>query len=58
MNVSKDVYTIMKAMIEKELSNCQYKIRDNKYKINQLSKEQRLLKSQIGELYKMAKQFK
>jgi hypothetical protein len=58
MNVKKEVFEKCKGMIEKELSENQFKIMINRRQINDLSKQQRILKSQRGTLYEMLKDFK
>jgi len=55
MNIKKEVYEKCKLMIERELSDAQHKISQNKREINRLAKEQRVLKSTIGKLYKILK---
>lgn len=58
MQVKKEVFEKCKKMIETELSHAQTKLRMNKGQINSLAKEQRILKAQIGALYKMLRDFK
>ena len=58
MNVKKEVFEKCKGMIEKELSDNQYKLLINRRQINDLAKQQRILKSQRGALYEMLKDFK
>jgi hypothetical protein len=58
MNVKKEVFERCKAMMERELSDNQYKMIVNRRKINDLAKEQRILKAQRGQLYLLLKDFK
>lgn len=60
MNVKfkKEVVDKCKQMIARELSSAQVKIKANKRQINTLAHEQRVLKSQIGELFKTLRLFK
>lgn len=58
MNVKKEVFEKCKSMIERELSDNQYKLIINRRQINDLSKQQRILKSQQGVLHDMLKNFK
>ena len=53
MNIKKEAYNKCKLIVEKELSSVQDKLRTNKRTINRISDEQRILKKEIGELYKM-----
>jgi hypothetical protein len=57
MNVKKEVFDKCKSMIQSELDSVHRKLRSNRYEINRLSKEQRILKSQIGVLYQTLKTF-
>jgi hypothetical protein len=57
MNVKKEVYDKCLAMVERELRDSQHKLIMNKYNINKLAKDQRILKAEIGELHKMKKLF-
>lgn len=58
MNVKKEVFEKCKKMIERELSEGQYKLIINRRQINELTKQQRILKSQQGVLHEMLKGFK
>jgi hypothetical protein len=58
MNVKKEVLDKCKSMVQKELNEVQYKIRCNKYKINELSKEQRVLKAELGRLFEIRNSLK
>jgi len=58
MNVKKEVYEKMKAIIDNEIRVAYGKLNRNKGAINNLAKEQRLLKSTIGELQKTKHLFK
>lgn len=58
MNVKKEVFEKCKGMIERELSGNQYKLIINRRQINDLAKQQRILKSQRGVLYEILKDFK
>ena len=58
MNVKKEVYERCLSMIEKELVAAKYKLLQNKRAINNLAKEQRILKAEVGRLYELCKLFK
>ena len=58
MNVKKEVYERCLSMIEKELAAAKYKLIQNKRTINNLAKEQRILKAEVGRLYELCKLFK
>jgi len=58
MNVKKEVYDKCKSMVEKEISSARFNLMQNRRKINELAKEQRILKSEIGQLYQTLKSFK
>ena len=58
MNVKKEVFDKCKQMIERELSDAQSKIKANRQQINNLAKQQRILKSQIGKLFEMRNSMK
>ena len=58
MNVKKEVYERCFSMIEKELASAKYKLLQNKRAINNLAKEQRILKAEVGRLYELCKLFK
>lgn len=53
MNVKKEVHERCKYILEKELQTLNYKKIRNKIDINRLSGEQRIIKSQIGELIRL-----
>lgn len=53
MNIKKEVYDRCKNILERELIDLNYKKRINKRKIIALSSEQRIIKSQIGELLRL-----
>lgn len=53
MNIKKEVFEKCKKMIERELSDNHYKLMVNRRQINDLSKTQRVLKSQQGVLHEM-----
>jgi hypothetical protein len=53
MNVKKEVIEKCKSILSKELRVAQEKLRVNRYEINKLAREQRILKSQVGVLYGM-----
>jgi Fe-S cluster biosynthesis and repair protein YggX len=57
MNVKKEVFEKCKKMIEREFSDNQCKLIINRRQINELNKQQRILKSQQGVLYLMVKDF-
>jgi hypothetical protein len=58
MTVKKEVYEKCKKMIERELSEAQSKIKRNKAEVNKISKEQRVLKVQVGELFALLRSFR
>jgi len=58
MNVKKEVFEKCKSMIEKELSENHYKLMVNRRQINDLAKQQRILKSSQGVLHEMLRDFK
>ena len=53
MQVTKEAFERIRQALNKELSTAQGKLKQNKGTIRELSKQQRTLKSEIGELYKM-----
>ena len=53
MNVKKEVIEKCKSILSKELRVAQEKLRVNRYEINKLAREQRILKAQVGVLYGM-----
>jgi hypothetical protein len=57
MNVKKEVYDRCFAMIDREFSDIQHKIFMNKRAINDLSKQQRVLKSEMGKLHELKRLF-
>ena len=58
MNVKKEVFDKCKKMIEREMSEVQGKLKVNRRQINELAKQQRVLKAQIGKLFEMLRTFK
>jgi hypothetical protein len=58
MNVKKDVYEKMKGILNNEIRVAYGKLNRNRDAINNLAKEQRVLKSTIGELQKTKHLFK
>jgi hypothetical protein len=58
MNVKKEVFEKCKAVIERELHDNQYKLMVNRRQINDLAKQQRILKSSQGTLHEMLRDFK
>jgi len=58
MNVKKEVFEKCKKMIEKELIENSYQLIINRRQINDLTKKQRILKSQQGVLYEMLRDFR
>ncbi|HEY4755772.1 MAG TPA: hypothetical protein VIH28_06945 [Ignavibacteriaceae bacterium] len=58
MNVKKEVFDKCKQMVSRELLTAQNKLSANKRQINTIAHEQRILKAQIGELYKTLRLFK
>jgi hypothetical protein len=58
MNVKKEVYEFCKKKLEGEISGAQVSLRRNKFEINRLAKEQRLLKSQIGVFFGLLRTLK
>ena len=55
MNVKKEVYDRCRNILERELNDLNYKKLRNRTDINRLAKEQRILKSQIGEMLRLKK---
>ena len=53
MNIKKEVYDRCRNILERELSDLNYKKIRNRTDINRLAKEQRILKSQIGEMLRL-----
>lgn len=58
MTIKKEVYEFCKKNLEGQLSSAQVSLRRNKYEINRLAKEQRLLKAQIGVFYGLLRTLK
>jgi len=58
MNVKKEVYDKLKGILDNEIKMAYFKLNKNKGTINILAKEQRFLKSSIGELQKTKHLFK
>jgi hypothetical protein len=53
MNVKKEVFEKCVGMIQKEISDTHNKLTLNRRTINNLAKEQRVLKASLGKLYEM-----
>lgn len=53
MNVKKEVFENLKAMINEEIKKCENKIRKNKYYFKALEQEQTVLKREKSKLYSM-----
>ena len=58
MNVKKEVYDRCLAMIDDELKDAKRKLWRNKYEINKLAEQQRILKAEVGKLYELRKTMK
>jgi hypothetical protein len=58
MNVKKEVYEKCVGMVQKEISDTRYKLLQNRRTINNLAKEQRVLKASLGKLYGMLNSLK
>lgn len=55
MTVKKEVIERCEKLVTRQISENQFKLKTNRAHINALAKEQRVLKAQIGMLYKMKK---
>jgi hypothetical protein len=58
MNVKKEVYDKCLTMIDDELKDAKRKLWRNKYEINKLAEQQRILKAEVGKLYELRKMMK
>jgi hypothetical protein len=58
MNVKKEVYAVVLAVIDKELMEAKWKLNRNRNDIRKLAEHQRILKSEIGKLYELRKTLK
>jgi hypothetical protein len=58
MNVKKEVYAVVLAVIDKELTEAKWKLNRNRNDIRKLAEHQRILKSEIGKLYELRKTLK
>jgi len=58
MNVKKEVYEKCVGMIQSELHEATRKLNRNRYDINNLAKQQRILKAECGKLHEMLRELK
>ena len=58
MNVKKEVYEAVKAILKDELDKCNSKIRNNKWAFEKLTKEQTILKRERVKLTQLMHELK